>query len=240
MIARLDTARAQHSSIFHVNCDVLISPTTSMRCSACLKHRVSLVTMTHRSYDREEDRTHPSSHTPYSALSTSEKYDRLRRMHNDNKSMKRKINHLQKKIVSVIATAAEGLNVDDSLHSDLKSMADDCTDEVKRTFPEGSFARLFWEEQTKASLLKNAKTMRWHPLFIKWCLYLRHLSGKAYEVVRRTGCIKLPSHEHCGTTHIIHQLRLASPPTLTISSIQLQSYIMSLTNMCVWLWMKST
>ena len=95
--------------------------------------------------------------------------------------MKRKINHLQKKIVSVIAT--EGLNVDDSLQSDLKSMADDCTDEVKCTFPEGSFARLFWEEQTKASSLKNAKTMRWHPLFIKWCLYLRHLSGKAYEVV---------------------------------------------------------
>ena len=82
MIARLDTARVQHSSIFHVNCDVLISPTTSMRCSACLKHRVSLVTMTHRSYDRDEDRTHPSSHTPYSALSTSEKDDRLRRMHN--------------------------------------------------------------------------------------------------------------------------------------------------------------
>ena len=35
--------------------------------------------------------------------------------------------------------------------------------------------------------------MRWHPLIIKWCLYLRHLSGKAYETVRSSGCIRLPS-----------------------------------------------
>lgn len=36
--------------------------------------------------------------------------------------------------------------------------------------------------------------MKWHPLVIKWSLYLRHLSGKAYdEVLQKTGCIKLPS-----------------------------------------------
>jgi hypothetical protein len=41
--------------------------------------------------------------------------------------------------------------------------------------------------------MKNAKSMKWHPLFIKWCLYLRHLSGKSYELLRESGCIKLPS-----------------------------------------------
>ena len=30
-------------------------------------------------------------------------------------------------------------------------------------------------------------------MFIKWCLYLRHLSGKAYELVRDSGCVQLPS-----------------------------------------------
>ena len=34
--------------------------------------------------------------------------------------------------------------------------------------------------------------MRWHPLFIKWCIYLRHLSGSAYEMLRKSGCVKLP------------------------------------------------
>ena len=35
--------------------------------------------------------------------------------------------------------------------------------------------------------------MKWHPLFIKWCLYLRYLSGKSYELLRSSGCVKLPS-----------------------------------------------
>ena len=56
--------------------------------------------------------------------------------------------------------------------------------------------------------LKDARLMGWHPLIIKWCLYLRHLSGKAYETTRSSGCIKLllqrtlRDYTHCasGTT----------------------------------------
>ena len=40
---------------------------------------------------------------------------------------------------------------------------------------------------------QNSQSMKWHPLFIKWCLYLRYLSGKSYELLRNSGCIKLPS-----------------------------------------------
>ena len=38
---------------------------------------------------------------------------------------------------------------------------------------------------------------------IKWCLYLRHLSGKAYDTFRSSGWIRLPSqrtrrdYTHC-------------------------------------------
>ena len=45
----------------------------------------------------------------------------------------------------------------------------------------------------KATQYNNAKSMKWHPLFIKWCLYLRHLSGKSYDLLRTSGCIKLLS-----------------------------------------------
>ena len=37
-----------------------------------------------------------------------------------------------------------------------------------------SFQRLFWEQQYEAVKQKDPRTMRWHPLMIKWCLYLRH------------------------------------------------------------------
>ena len=45
--------------------------------------------------------------------------------------------------------------------------------------------------------------MCWHPGIIKWCLYLRYQSSKAYETVRSSGVIKLPSqrtlrdYSHC-------------------------------------------
>ena len=35
--------------------------------------------------------------------------------------------------------------------------------------------------------------MRWHPAMIKWCLFLHHQSSRAYETLRRSGCIHLPS-----------------------------------------------
>ena len=28
---------------------------------------------------------------------------------------------------------------------------------------------------------------------VKWCIYLRHLSSKAYEALRESGCVALPS-----------------------------------------------
>ncbi|KAK6165467.1 hypothetical protein SNE40_022391 [Patella caerulea] len=35
--------------------------------------------------------------------------------------------------------------------------------------------------------------MRWHPMIIKWCLYMRNKSRKAYDTLRNTGFIALPS-----------------------------------------------
>ena len=37
--------------------------------------------------------------------------------------------------------------------------------------------------------------MRWHPLMIEWCLYLRYQSSKGYETLRDSGCIHLPSQQ---------------------------------------------
>ena len=32
-------------------------------------------------------------------------------------------------------------------------------------------------------------------MFIKWCLYLCQLSGGAYDFLRESGCVKLPSNK---------------------------------------------
>ena len=79
------------------------------------------------------------------------------------------------------------------LHDDLRQLALDGIEQVNRLHQPDSFQYLFWNQQFKASSLKDSRSMKWHPLFIKWCLYLRHLSGKSYEMLHHSKCIKLPS-----------------------------------------------
>ena len=35
--------------------------------------------------------------------------------------------------------------------------------------------------------------VRWHPLFIRWCLNIMLTSNKTYEIIRESGFISLPS-----------------------------------------------
>lgn len=90
----------------------------------------------------------------------------------------------------------------EAMHSDLKQIASDHDHQITATAHPDSFQKIFWEQQQKAASLPS-KNMRWHPLMIKWCLYLKHLSSKAYETLRDSGCIHLPSqrtlsdYTHC-------------------------------------------
>ena len=53
--------------------------------------------------------------------------------------------------------------------------------QIKLEFPPQSFPHLFWEQQTQAASVKDSRTMRWHPLIIKWCLYLQNKLSGAYD-----------------------------------------------------------
>ena len=190
-MAQVDSERLGVRSIFHADCEVILDSTVkSGRCSACTKHRKSLCTMASRS-PKDEDPTHPSSHTTYSVLHSPELKERLSRIHHENVCLKSQVSRLREKISAAVVN--DGVTVDPELTDDLKDMMEKSREEVHSNYPEGSFERVFWEEQEKALSLSNAKSMKWHPVFIKWCLYLRHLSGRAYEMLRESGCIRLPS-----------------------------------------------
>ena len=45
----------------------------------------------------------------------------------------------------------------------------------------------------EAASCKGPKGIKWHPLVIKWRIYLRHQSGRAYELPRGSGFIALPA-----------------------------------------------
>ena len=198
-----DTTSLGVSTIRHVECDMLVE-STQARCSQCTNYRKQL----HAYLSRQEnaasamiDRTAPDSHVNYRYLTTQEKHDRLQRLHQLQRSTKLQVERLKRKLTQTIEE--NSVVLDDSTHRDLQEIKIENTPRVAGSFPENSFERLFWEQQQKALEVNDARSMKWHPLMIKWCLYLRYLSGKAYETLRASHCIKLPSqrtlrdYTHC-------------------------------------------
>ena len=205
VVATVDSTRTGIQSIYHINCEVLVSKSQApARCTPCKKHRKSLQTMALRC--DKDDRVDPSSHTAYSCLSTSEKDERLHRLHTKYKMSRLQIVRLQKKISESIEQG--GLKLDEELSKDMQQIFTDNTMKIQNFYQPESFQCLFWDQQMKALYLTDKRSMRWHPLIIKWCLYLRHLSGKAYETLRQCGVLRLPSqrtlrdYTHYSTTTI--------------------------------------
>ncbi len=88
---------------------------------------------------------------------------------------------------------AEGVVLSSEESDDFRQIMSEHDDDVSSSFEPGSFQSIFWEQQKRSIALSSSKGMRWHPLMIKFCLYLRHQSSKAYDLLRDSGVIRLPS-----------------------------------------------
>ena len=189
-MAYLDKA---HSTVRSSNCELLVSPSVT-QCQSCQLYRPTLRALCScvvRQARSGNDRTDPSSHTPFRNLTTPEKEIRYQREHTLRRSHERCIDHLKEKLEKEVED--RGVAVDECLHQDLTQIMQQNTDTVLKSCPPGSFGRIFWECQKRATSLKDARSMRWDPLMVRWCLYLRHLSSSAYEMLRDSGVMKLPS-----------------------------------------------
>ena len=103
---------------------------------------------------------------------------------------------------------AQGVKVEDPVHNDLTVIMKNHSEDVLSKYGEESFQGIFWSQQLKAATATSASGRRWHPLIIKWCLYLHHVSSKAYETIRNSGIITLPScrtlreYKHLSSTKV--------------------------------------
>ena len=123
----------------------------------------------------------------------------------DTPERKKKMSRLKKRIVSAEKhvsrlitmvnefTNQQGESVDPGLHSDLVSIMSDSTDIVQKTYAEGTFTQVFWDQQLKAASAKDSRQVRRHPLMIKFCLNLKLISSSAYHALRTSGFVRLPS-----------------------------------------------
>ena len=133
-------------------------------------------------------RSSASSHVNYRYLATPEKIDRLRKLHHRHRLAQNKLSHLEIKLQEAIDQQA--VTVDEETDSDIRAIMEEEKGQVLNNYAEGSFQRIFWDQQKAATSKKDLRRIHWHPL-IKFCLYLHHQSSKAYETLRDSGCIKL-------------------------------------------------
>ena len=160
----------------------------SGRCPVCKKFRDSLFSMTSRHQKRQC--TPVSSLTNVRYMNTPEKVQRIQQLKSEKRLAQKRITRLQKKITD--QTDVCGIVVPKSFEEDLVSISSFYHQRIINSYPEDSFQHIFWKHQVQSD--KSSSTgKRWHPSMIKWCLYLRHQSSHAYEMLRKSGCIQLPS-----------------------------------------------
>lgn len=124
-------------------------------------------------------------------MNTPEKKAKMDSLRRRAYSAEQKVTRLCEKIHKL--TQEQGDIVEHGLNSDLVHIMNENSEEIKKAYPEGSFARLFWEEQLKAATASTSKQFRWHPVIIKWCLNLKLMSSCTYHALRLSGFLKLPS-----------------------------------------------
>ncbi|KAK7492820.1 hypothetical protein BaRGS_00015958 [Batillaria attramentaria] len=182
------------STIRSVQC--LLITASDGRCPHCALYRKTLWSMCRRASAREETTSQPqdfvSSHVPHVKMSRKQLYDKITQLKEQNRSLSTTLEKLRRDVFKEIREKGQVLG--DMDNADLLSLLKVYKKEVEKAYPdETSLPRLFWEQQLKYSQLSSKTSMRWHPMIIRWCLYIRSRSATAYNAVRNMGFLALPS-----------------------------------------------
>ena len=94
------------------------------------------------------ERTTTSSHVNYRYLSSKEKNQRMANLHAELAQQRRKVAALKERVKKL--TEERGVMVDEQLNDDWHSIMSELTKEVENDYPEGSFQRIFWNQQLEA------------------------------------------------------------------------------------------
>jgi len=157
------------------------------RCKVCKQHRKTLNSILSRKRSQDsEASTQPTSHTTYHCLTHSQLAERLHLMHKIYRHTKQQLRRTKEKVNEVIEQ--DGIQLDECMHTDFETIMQEQSKLIN-----DSFQQLLWKQQMQPLSQKSSKAIRWHPLIIKWCIYLQHLSSGACEVLRSSGRVKLPS-----------------------------------------------
>ena len=197
---------AYQSTIRTVSC-MLLTDRWKPRCKNCITYRKTVQKQAAR---RKLKTPTPSknwltSRKGNSRLTDSEKVEKIKQLKKYNSNLVSQVAALKKKVEKSIRS--DGVSLSENNSKDMFNLMTSCESTVNEQFPdENCFQRLFWSQQAKFNNLADKRGMRWHPMLIKWCIYLKSKSTSTYDSLRHSGFIKLPSERLLyDYTHVIKQ-----------------------------------
>ena len=174
-------------TIFYHSSDALISCQSEI-CDKCKKFEHKKINNSHKIQVQKEKKTiiPVKPNTPISQTSSERIKLTLQSYRIENKELKLKVQQLQEEISKF------SLTVRDELDNDLVLIMPDA--DPSNVSP---FMKFFWEEQQKY-LKTSPRSVRYHPMIIRYCLSLASKSAAIYDDIRynqktRTGFLILPS-----------------------------------------------
>ena len=172
------------STIRHVNCQIIISE-NDVRCEVCTNYRKTLNTLSWRLQKKTDDSGYHKN-TGNAFLSRDNLEKKASYLAKEVKSLLRSVARLQSLVHGIIDK--EGEMIPEKLHEICKNTIE----KEKIEFPKDSPQYLLWEQQCKQSAYKDNKSMKWHPVMIRWCISIYLKSPGAYEQLRNSGFLKFP------------------------------------------------
>lgn len=117
----------------------------------------------------------------------------MKNLHSLVIKQRKQLNSIKEKLAHNLRTS--GVHMEEDIHDDMVQLVQQYSKSTDHSGNQDSesFQSIFWKQQLKNASLKNKKQIRWHPLIIRWALYLHHRSSGAYETLRDSGIITLPS-----------------------------------------------
>ena len=177
-----------HSRTVRTNSCQIVVAVSDTRCSSCKSYRNQL-RATYSRWLKKSPTLKKCANNRY--LDTPQKKEKMKSLQNRATNAENELKQLKARIAS--SAEKNGISVDSYLHADLKEIIAENQQSIYDQFPEGSFKRLFWDQQAQAASLADPRQMRWHPVMVRWCLNLKLISSGAYHALRSSGFIQLPT-----------------------------------------------
>ena len=167
------------STVRSEKCRLLLDNNEELNlCSMCRK----VLTLLQRKRSRSlapADSLHPK--TPLQKVAKTKVAKALQQTRRHEHDLRLKVSQIEKRL------KGEAFDVNPEMHEELAGIINGNSSKIG-----DNFVKLFWEQQCKAFKLPN-HGMRWHPMMVRLAILLHSQSRSAYDTLRNTGVIKLPS-----------------------------------------------